>query len=80
MPVVPDYYAGWADGLDSCCHKCNKGKTKDIGDGFEVPISGLIMVLCLTCGNKRCPKASDHELECTGSNKSGQKGSIYEDC
>jgi hypothetical protein len=36
------------------------------------------MVLCVTCGNKRCPKASDHTLECTGSNAPGQKGSVYE--
>ncbi len=36
------------------------------------------MFLCSTCGNKRCPKASDHRLVCTNSNEPGQKGSIYE--
>jgi len=36
-----------------------------------------IMSLCPICGNKRCPKASNHELECTGSNESGQEGSVY---
>lgn len=36
------------------------------------------MVLCPTCGNKRCPKATWHENECTGSNKSGQPGSDYQ--
>lgn len=35
------------------------------------------MVLCPECGNKRCPKASDHALECTGSNEPGQPGSVY---
>ena len=35
-----------------------------------------MMVVCPTCGNKRCPKASDHELECTNSNEPGQPGSI----
>lgn len=35
------------------------------------------MILCETCGNKRCPHASDHRLACTGSNESGQIGSIY---
>lgn len=35
------------------------------------------MILCPTCGNKRCPKASDHRLACTGSNNPGQPGSIY---
>lgn len=36
------------------------------------------MVLCPTCGNKRCPRATNHELKCTGSNEVGQKGSIYD--
>ena len=36
-----------------------------------------IMILCPICGNKRCPKASNHELECTGSNEPGQEGSVY---
>lgn len=47
------------------CHKCNT----------EIP--QLRMILCPTCGNKRCPNASDHELECTNSNEPGQKGSVY---
>lgn len=36
------------------------------------------MVLCRTCGNKRCPRATDHLLGCTGSNEPGQPGSAYE--
>jgi len=36
------------------------------------------MILCDICGNKRCPRASDHRLECTDSNDTGQKGSVYE--
>jgi Zn finger protein HypA/HybF involved in hydrogenase expression len=35
------------------------------------------MVLCPECGNKRCPRATNHELKCTGSNEPGQEGSIY---
>ena len=35
------------------------------------------MILCPVCGNKRCPKASDHRLDCTGSNEPGQAGSVY---
>ena len=35
------------------------------------------MIVCNQCGNKRCPHASDHKLDCTGSNESGQVGSIY---
>jgi hypothetical protein len=35
------------------------------------------MILCGTCGNKRCPHATDHRLACTGSNEPGQLGSSY---
>lgn len=34
-------------------------------------------IACSTCGNKRCPHASDHLLACTGSNEPGQPGSVY---
>lgn len=36
------------------------------------------MVVCSKCGNKRCPHATDHKLDCTNSNAPGQKGSAYE--
>lgn len=36
------------------------------------------MILCPDCGNKRCPKARNHENPCTGSNAVGQKGSSWE--
>lgn len=35
------------------------------------------MIVCGSCGNKRCPHASDHRLGCTGSNAPGQPGSVY---
>jgi hypothetical protein len=35
------------------------------------------MFVCPDCGNKRCPKATSHDLPCTGSNKPGQIGSAY---
>ena len=35
------------------------------------------MYVCPTCGNKRCPKATDHRLGCTGSNDPKQPGSRY---
>lgn len=37
------------------------------------------MVLCPICCNKRCPHATSHEHECTGSNEPGQSGSVYAD-
>jgi hypothetical protein len=35
------------------------------------------MMVCETCGNKRCPHANDHDNACTHSNDSGQEGSAY---
>ena len=36
-----------------------------------------LFIVCNVCGNRRCPKASDCALECTGSNASGQVGSVF---
>jgi hypothetical protein len=33
---------------------------------------------CETCGCKRCPHHSDHELACTGSNETRQVGSVFQ--
>lgn len=35
------------------------------------------MILCPTCGNKRCPHATHHDNACTNSNATGQPGSRY---
>jgi hypothetical protein len=35
------------------------------------------MIVCVDCGNKRCPKATDHDNACTGSNDPEQEGSVY---
>lgn len=43
-----------------------------------ITLQDMRMVLCPTCGNKRCPRATNHENTCTGSNEPGQKGSSYE--
>ena len=49
----------------------------DHPDDMDVPIALGLMLLCPTCGNKRCPKATDNALDCTGSNEPGQPGSAY---
>jgi hypothetical protein len=36
------------------------------------------MILCPACGNKRCPRATNHNHACTNSNDPGQAGSEYE--
>ena len=35
------------------------------------------MIICSECGNKRCTKATNHELRCTNSNDPRQLGSDY---
>ena len=42
-----------------------------------ITLMDMRMVLCATCGNKRCPRATDHRNVCTNSNKPGQPGSSY---
>jgi hypothetical protein len=56
------------------CERCLDGKLGSNG----WPLSMQRMILCPDCGNKRCPKATDHTLACGGSNAPGQKGSIWE--
>lgn len=58
--------------------KCN-----ECFDCLDDPLLGYLnpvmyrMVVCPRCGNKRCPKATFHENECTNSNKPDQPGSNY---
>lgn len=46
-------------------------------EALEPGSSRRIMVLCPTCGSKRCPHATHHDNPCTGSNAPGQPGSIF---
>jgi len=59
------------------CHRCIREHDLRHPSIPEFPLSSGKMILCPECGFKRCPKASDHRLECTGSNEPGQPGSIY---
>ncbi len=66
---------------DGCwCRRCieqadKEGKlTKPMPD---FPAQDQVMVVCVKCGNKRCPHATSHENACTDSNKPGQPGSDY---
>ena len=77
---------GITDGSKRCeCHKCIKDNGL-VSESFDstideifknLPLSATKMILCGYCGNKRCPKASDHRLDCTKSNLAGQDGSVY---
>ena len=59
---------------DGCgnCHACLVGVTE-----HGLPVTFQRMILCPDCGNKRCPKASNHRNQCTESNEPNQRGSIY---
>jgi len=56
------------------CHRCIEENNLTISHPAlgKVPLSVGKMILCPECGNKRCPQASDHRLECTNSNDEGQ--------
>ena len=56
------------------CYNCNK----DRKDASGFPYILTRMIVCPTCGNKRCPHSTDHNLECTNSNDPGQPGSRYQ--
>lgn len=75
--VLPDSWkvssANARENWECYCYNCNK----DITDGFGLPRVASRMIVCPTCGNKRCPHATDHNLACTGSNEPGQPGSRY---
>lgn len=62
---------------DCICHKCIEDNDIRAPHMPQFLLSSCMMILCPICGNKRCPHASDHNLKCTGSNDSGQSGSIY---
>ena len=50
--------------MNCWCYECSK----------DIPV---VMIVCPNCGNKRCPRATDHRLSCTNSNDIGQVGSTY---
>lgn len=61
------------------CWKCAEAESKRLEEaGDWVGSLGFMMYLCPECGNKRCPKATDHDLPCGHSNEPGQPGSAYQ--
>ena len=54
------------------CYNCNKDRVED-----GIPYVLTRMIVCPTCGNKRCPCATDHNCACTDSNEANQPGSRY---
>lgn len=66
------------------CRKCSREwDEKNLPDNLDLitrymQSRSYRYIVCDICGNKRCPHATDHELECTGSNDPGQPGSVYQ--
>lgn len=58
------------------CWNCNYDETEPV---TGLPYVMTQMILCPSCGNKRCPHATDHRFACTGSNEPGQSGSRFAD-
>lgn len=61
------------------CHQCIEdfNLTGEELFGSILPLSICKMIVCSSCGNKRCPHASNHRYTCTNSNDTGQEGSVY---
>lgn len=63
---------------DCGCRRCMDERGNGVTVmGMFLPESGYTFVVCAICGNKRCPHANDHRLDCTDSNEPGQVGSAY---
>lgn len=67
---------------DCWCYECRKDIPVGPLDqqrfgGIAITEGMSRMFLCPECGNKRCPRASDHREPCSGSNEPGQTGSRY---
>ena len=68
----------------SCwCYECLSKETvqlvppDDEHMSLTVVKSLITYIVCPTCDNKRCPRATDHRLSCTNSNEPDQIGSKY---
>jgi hypothetical protein len=66
-----EYKAKEAEKCDDC-HTCLKDTLVN-----GIPATLTRMIVCSDCGNKRCPKATNHRHTCTHSNEPNQEGSIY---
>ena len=58
------------------CYVCRDNDWE--GKDFLYCLTNQQFIVCPTCGNKRCPKATWHENPCTGSNDAGQIGSRFQ--
>jgi hypothetical protein len=71
--LLQEVVNGYKEETKCWCFECLKDYKAENG----LPVILSRMILCPDCGNKRCPKATNHRLACTNSNDSGQQGSRY---
>lgn len=64
-------------GKECGCEDCRLTVVEDFKRVFPDELHPHTMILCPTCGHKRCPKATFHGNVCTNSNEPGQSGSSY---
>lgn len=58
---------------DQCwCAECEDVRLAPLP--FLDQLTGRRFIVCPDCGNKRCPKAHQHDRPCTNSNKPNQPG------
>lgn len=76
LPIIQwDEFTAGSKPETCLCHRCQEERDDRQGP-WGTPLRIPLWNACL-CGNKRCPRATDHMLACTGSNDPGQPGSIY---
>ena len=68
--------SGWSLTPGCGCFRCLRERIANPDDHGARTIYAR-MIVCPTCGNKRCPHATDHMFACTASNAPGQVGSRY---
>lgn len=73
---------GWAKACASCRWAPNQSAAAAPTSCWcqtcrPITAADMRMVVCPTCGNKRCPRANSCANTCTGSNDPGQPGSAY---
>lgn len=64
---------GFPSMSDCNCHKCREERAEASGDSIGWHMEHPLIVTCPECGNKRCPKATNHRHACTGSNDPGRR-------
>lgn len=74
--------AGWTslpgqETGESDCAACRTCLADARDEGTGMPVTSMRMIVCPDCGNKRCPKATNHRFACTHSNDPDQPGSGF---